>query len=55
MANFKKGCQMFASIIYIALFGSNWGGTRLLELLLQRQRASVPQHGRPVLTQAGGV
>lgn len=26
MANFNKRCQMFASIIYIALFGSNWGG-----------------------------
>lgn len=41
MANFNKGCQMFASIIYLALFGSNWGGTILLELLLQRPSAWV--------------
>lgn len=33
MSNFNKRCQMFASLIYRALSGSNWGGTIRLELL----------------------
>lgn len=55
MANFKNRCQMLASINDIALFGTNWEGTILLERLPRRQRPGVPRHGWPLLPQAGGV